>query len=215
VIRGTQRFTKGARKRDIVEPGEFILGYRNNQGYYPPTATVRAESDWKRHLPIVLAEVPSRFPSFDGGNAAARDFGRNGSFLVIRQLQQNVEGFQNFVEAKASRLREEYEPEKDGKTETGLLFTCLCADLDRQYEFVQQTWIQSPSFHGLKDEPDPMVAWPDPDKPRVFTIPTPTGPVTIRDMESFVTVRAGGYFFPPSRSAIQHLVDINQRKPGP
>lgn len=321
VIRGTQRFAKGAGKRDIVEPGEFILGYRNNQGYYPPTATVRAESDWKRHLPIVLADVPSRFPSFEGGNAAARDFGRNGSFLVIRQLAQNVDGFRDFVEAKALELRTDYEglaeaasapitaqwvaakimgrwpdgtplverpgpdpeenprkyeelnnnfsfglddpqglrcpfgahirranprdrmepgdpaelaitnrhrllrrgrtyaykPETAAEIEKGLLFTCLCADLDRQFEFVQQTWLQSPSFQGLQDEPDPIVAWYDPEqkKPRVFTIPTPSGPVVLRDMQSFVTVRAGGYFFLPSRSAIQYLVDINQPSQAP
>jgi hypothetical protein len=93
-----------------------------------------------------------------------------------------------------------------------LLFTCLCADLDRQFEFVQQSWIRSPSFHGLKDEPDPIVAWQDP-KTRVFTIPTPSGPVRLHNMQSFVTVRAGGYFFLPSRSALQYLFDLNQGGP--
>jgi hypothetical protein len=93
-----------------------------------------------------------------------------------------------------------------------LLFTCLCADLDRQFEFVQQSWIRSPSFHGLKDEPDPIVAWQDL-KTRVFTIPTPSGPVRLHNMQSFVTVRAGGYFFLPSRSALQYLFDLNQGGP--
>jgi Dyp-type peroxidase family len=320
VIRGTQRFAKGTLARDIVEPGEFILGYRNNQNYYPPTATVRAESDSKGRLPTVLADVPSRFPSFENGNAAARDFGRNGSFLVVRQLAQDVDGFKEFTAAKAGKLKGDYgklgqiagapiddkwvaaklmgrwqdgtplvvrpgadrgespdqddRPENDfsygtddpqglhcpfgahirranprdslqpedpdqlsitnrhrllrrGRTyaypsaedtppEKGLLFTCLCADLERQFEFVQQSWIASPSFHGLKNEPDPIVALQDP-KTHVFTIPTPSGPLRLHNMQSFVTVRGGGYFFLPSLSAIQYLADINARRsiPGP
>jgi deferrochelatase/peroxidase EfeB len=101
-----------------------------------------------------------------------------------------------------------YQPAGDGKTEKGLLFTCLCADLDRQFEFVQQTWVNSPSFHGLRDEPDPMVGWPSTDSH--FTIPTTAGPVQLKDMKNFVTVRAGGYFFMPSRSALRHLADLNK-----
>ncbi len=97
VIRGTQRFSKGSPTRDIVEPGEFILGYRNNQHYYPPAVTVGADSDRRGRLPTVLKTNPTRFPSFDD-ESATRDFGRNGSFLVIRQLTQDVEGFKRFTE---------------------------------------------------------------------------------------------------------------------
>lgn len=314
VIRGTQRFSKDIHTRDIVEPGEFILGYRNNQGYYPPTATVRAESDLKPRLPTVLADIPSRFPSFEGSNTAVRDFGRNGTFLAVRQLAQKVDEFREFLEEKAVEVEKAYpgiaevagapinakwvaakmmgrwpdgtplvlrpgafkgehpdkrdtrendfsygiddpqglrcpfgahirranprdsmqpedptqqlitnrhrllrrgrtyayQPPGEDKVERGLLFTCLCADLDRQFEFVQQTWIGSPSFHGLRDEPDPIAAW-HPGSERYFTIPTPSGPVRLRDMKSFVTVRAGGYFFMPSRSAILYLVDLSSR----
>jgi cytochrome P450/deferrochelatase/peroxidase EfeB len=314
VIRGTQRFLKGVQEQDIVQPGEFILGYRNNQGYYPPTASVRAESDWKNRLPVVACDVPGRFPAFAGGNNEARDFGRNGSFLVVRQLAQNVGAFRDFIEKKSAALlsdypnlasavstpvspkwiaakmmgrwpdgtplverpgndpgdgprrrlerandfsygtddpqglhcpfgahirranprdsmepgdpRElsitnrhrlirrgrtyDYQPPNEAK-EKGLLFSCLCADLERQFEFVQQTWVQNPSFHDLKDEPDPVVAWQrDPTAPHLFTIPTPSGPVRLHDMKSFVTVRAGGYFFLPSRSAMLYLLDVNQ-----
>ena len=94
----------------------------------------------------------------------------------------------------------EYQPPEETEKEKGLLFTCLCADLDRQFEFVQQSWIGSPSFHGLKDESDPIAASsadpdPDPEKKHVFTIPTPSGPVRLQNMKSFVTVKGGGYFF--------------------
>ena len=90
------------------------------------------------------------------------------------------------------------------------MFACLCASRDRQIEFVQQTWLQSPNFHGLREEPDPLLGQAGPGRPAVFTIPTPSGPVCVRGMQSFVTVRAGGYFSLPSHSAIQYLIDINQ-----
>ncbi len=63
VIRGTHRLVQVAPpERDIVEPGEFILGYRNNQGYYPLAISVSAETDFNDRLPDVIAESPSRFP---------------------------------------------------------------------------------------------------------------------------------------------------------
>lgn len=312
VIRGTQRFSKGASPRDVVEPGEFILGYRNNQNYYPPPTTVRVESDSKNRLPTVLETSPSRFPSFEPGNSAIRDFGRNGSFLVIRQLAQNVAGFKDFLTEQVKKLEPydglagiegapidekwlaaklmgrwqdgtplvtrpgadklengpkhltrdndfsygmddpqglhcpfgahirranprdsldpddpdeqsvtnrhrllrrgrayEFETAGEKTPNQGLLFTCLCADLERQFEFVQQTWLRSPAFAGLQNEPDPIVAWQDP-KQRVFTIPTPSGPLRLHEVKTFVTVRGGGYFFLPSRSAILYLADTNQ-----
>lgn len=40
----------------------------------------------------------------------------------------------------------------------GILFMCINADIDRQFEFVQQTWISGRSFHGLRDEVDAIAA---------------------------------------------------------
>jgi hypothetical protein len=88
-----------------------------------------------------------------------------------------------------------------------MMFTCLCGDLERQFEFVQQSWIGSSSFHGLSGEVDPVIGWQDPAKTAIFTIPTPAGPVTLPQLSTFVTVRAGGYFFMPSRAAIYYLLD--------
>jgi deferrochelatase/peroxidase EfeB len=105
----------------------------------------------------------------------------------------------------------EYCTKQGNVAEQGLLFVALCSDLERQFEFVQQTWINSPTFHGLKNEPDPIVAWEDA-KTRVFTIPTPSGPVRLHSVESFVSVQAGGYFFLPSRSAIRYLANLNASK---
>ncbi|MDI1284141.1 MAG: Dyp-type peroxidase [Reyranella sp.] len=112
---------------------------------------------------------------------------------------------------KRHRILRRGRPYGDEKSERGMLFVALCADLERQFEFLQQSWIGSPNFQGLSNEPDPITAPPappgQPPQSYVFTIPTPSGPVTLKNMKSFVTVKAGGYFFMPSRSAIRFLAN--------
>ncbi|MGO4712745.1 cytochrome P450 [Bradyrhizobium sp. 2TAF24] len=300
VIKGTQRFNLGALPRDTVEPGEFILGYRNNQNYFPPTPTVDPESDHVDALPNVPASAYARYPAFATKPPYTRDFGRNGSFLAIRQFALDADGFEAFTQRKADELRtrtglstidgapvtadwvaaklmgrqrngvpliagstspddndfsygaddpqgltcpfgahmrranprDSLEPldptqqqitnrhrlmrrgrsytttDATGREEKGLLFIGVCADIERQFEFIQQSWISSPVFHGLTDEPDPITATAVPGEPRVFTIPTHAGPVALGDMQSFTTVRGGGYFFLPSRSAMRYLVNL-------
>ena len=52
------------------------------------------------------------------------------------------------------RIGRQYVPQDGGRP--GLFFMCLNGDLERQFEFVQQTWLKSPSFHGLSCEKDPL-----------------------------------------------------------
>lgn len=326
VIRGTQRFARGAQARDIMAPGEFILGYKSNQGYYPPTPVVARECDVGNRLASVPTSVESRFSAFQDPRPQVRDFGRNGTFLAIRQFEQHVDAFHDYakdcakelsdetarlpeliggpvtpewIEAKMmgrwhdgvplidrpiSPLPEEHAAEtsiceeqshakrahrqnrmrKDtdldfgvddpqglycpfgahirranprgslapgddsqfaitnrhrllrrGRPyqqgdEKGLLFVGLCADLERQFEFIQQSWIGAPGFAGLTNEPDPIVSVKPAAASTRFTIPTSAGSLALEGGESFVTVRGGGYFFLPSRSALLFLADLNQ-----
>jgi deferrochelatase/peroxidase EfeB len=103
--------------------------------------------------------------------------------------------------------------------EKGLLFIGLCADLERQFEFIQQSWLGSTSFAGLTNEPDPIVSVKQPGTSTRFTIPTSAGSLSLPAAESFVTVHGGGYFFLPGRSALMFLADFVKRlaadrKPG-
>ncbi len=327
VIKGTQRSLKDVPARDIVEPGEFILGYADGQGFFPPSALLPPEADTAHNLPQLSEVDLSRFPDF--GNQTAkqlpRDFGRNGSFLVVRELSQDVDGFEKFVRDKAEEIKVNYRdiykvigqyPDKEwvkaklmgrwpngrpmignpvnqpqsnpndpdfakwsaaerendfaygaddpqgmacpfgshirrsnprdskqpgdvteqkitnrhrllrrgrtyvrksenGAVERGMLFVSLCTDLERQFEFVQQVWCNSPSFHGLAKEPDPICGFDVPDldsrcpAERSFTIPTAAGSLKITGMQNFVQVMAGGYFFMPSRSALTYLTEIS------
>ena len=72
-----------------VRAGEFVLGYQNQYGQIAESPTVAAADDPGRVLPRT-------------GDPELADLGRNGSYLVLRQLGQDVEGFRRFVD-QASR----------------------------------------------------------------------------------------------------------------
>ena len=84
-----------------ISAGEFILGYGNEYGYCPVAPMLRAELD-PGHL---LPDSPN--PHFPG----ERDFGRNGTFLVYRKLEQDVAGFWNFIGDESRRLRGGVDPD--------------------------------------------------------------------------------------------------------
>ncbi|MEG8040286.1 hypothetical protein QP166_13360 [Sphingomonas sp. LR60] len=87
---------------------------------------------------------------------------------------------------------------------SGLMFMCLNGDLERQFEFIQQTWMGSTKFHGLNVETDPITVNGQVGS-NGFTIPVRTGPVALEPMPRFVTLRGGGYFFVPGRQLIRYL----------
>jgi hypothetical protein len=85
--------------------------------------------------------------------------------------------------------------------EKGLIFICVNADIGRQFEFVQQSWLLGANFHGLENEVDPVIG-----ASPYFTIPTPQGPVRLPGPgEPFAQVRGGGYFFMASRKALRYF----------
>jgi len=100
--------------------------------------------------------------------------------------------------------------EKAGR-DPGLFFMCLNADLERQFEFVQQSWLQAPSFHGLLDERDPVVGSRHPGAARPddgFSFPTREAPARLKAMPDFVRTIGGGYFFVPGRSVLRYLASL-------
>ncbi len=296
VIRGTQRAAgRPANSMHVVNPGEVVFGYRDEHGFYPPTPTVPAGTDPQGILRAIAADG-----AISEAETPLRDFGRNGSFMVVRQLEQHVERFDDYCRHAAddvSRLtREPVTPDwvaarivgrwKDGSSlvrspgkasggepdngftfgaedpqglrcplgahvrrsnpraslntdvdvqiritrrhrilrvgrtysaqdengaaEKGLLFMCVNANIERQYEFIQQTWMASGNFHGLRDEKDPLIgnqiADEAGDPVGRFAIPRWEGAIALHGMPSFVTTRGGGYFFLPSRSALRYML---------
>ena len=274
----------------VVEAGEFILGYENENGRMPVSPSVSRARDSGNRLGPVARSRWGRRSHLD----ELRDFGRNGTYLVLRQLYQDVGAFQQFLEAAAGadKTRQEHlaarivgrwqngtplalspdedkqlpdedlnrfgyfaqdscgyrcpvgahvrrgnprdsTSEIDGQThalqrvnfhrllrrgrlygppvqadgarstdERGLMFLCLNADLRRQFEFVQQTWVNSTKFGGLYGEDDPLVG-----RGNSFTVQRPEGHQRVDGLQRFVTVKGGAYFFMPGIRALQCLAD--------
>lgn len=337
-MRGTYRGLRNDDPIHLVEPGEFVLGYPDNRGNIPPAPMMPARADPGLRLPI--AGEAHGYPATTAENP--RLPGHNGSFLVIRQLEQHVGAFKQFCEEEGARLRGAFPdlpllaedmadyvgakmigrwqdgsslvrnpylsatrlkqvtgrdagksaarpasnptqpaaaitapdarpeppasvadaeaitpdndflfgtedpqglrcpygshvrranpresldpgsneqidisnrhrifrvgrgyPGADGKT-AGLMFMCLNGDIERQFEFIQQTWMGSTKFHGLTGEADPIAGRGLADDCG-FTIPTRRGPVGLNGLPQFVTMRGGGYFFLPGRQLLRYL----------
>lgn len=78
----------------VIKTGEFILGYVNEYGIYPPSPATLPQNDPEGILPA--------FP--ENGAPQYRDFGRNGSYLVYRKLRQDVPGFWKYAAEQARHL---------------------------------------------------------------------------------------------------------------
>jgi Dyp-type peroxidase family len=91
----SQPFVEGLSKvgppETTVRAGEFLLGYPNEYGLY----TDRPLLD--------LARVSEGALPRDAAGSGLADLGRNGSYLVFRQLRQDVAGFWQFVDAATRR----------------------------------------------------------------------------------------------------------------
>ena len=105
---------------------------------------------------------------------------------------------------------EAVQPTPPGDPERGLHFLALNANIERQFEFVQNAWMARTKFDGLTEESDPLLGNREPAAgcpfTNTFSIPQ-QGKVRRRLMEmpQFVTVRGGAYFFMPGIRALRYL----------
>ena len=109
------------------------------------------------------------------------------------------------------------EPAPLGDPERGLHFVCLNANILRQFEFLQNAWMNSSKFSGLSGESDPIVGnrQPVPGCPITsdFTEPQKEGnPRRVSGLPQFVTVRGGAYFFLPSLRALGYFADAGDAR---
>ncbi len=303
--------------------GEFLLGYPNEYGLYTERPLLDPERDGAAMLPRA-EDAPQK-----------ADLGRNGSYLVMRQLRQDIAGFWQFLDGQAKGddgLRERLAEAMVGRTlrgtplvgqadeaiavadtaspqpdlnaftfrsdpqgvrcplgahvrrtnprnadlppgvtgivtrlvrmlgfdaealaqdrvastrfhrllrrgreygvqvslpqalagtsvdaDSGLHFICLCANIARQFEFVQSAWIAGTRFDGLTDESDPLLGHrlPGPDGTRSdgFSMPQPDGPARrIEGLPQFVTTLGGAYFFLPGIRALRYLATVRSEE---
>jgi Dyp-type peroxidase family len=74
-----------------VRAGEFVLGYPNEYGRYTDRPLLDPADDPESTLPR------------DAEGSGRADLGRNGTYLVFRQLRQDVAGFWRFLDAATRR----------------------------------------------------------------------------------------------------------------
>jgi Dyp-type peroxidase family len=277
--------------------GEFLLGHRNEYGLYPTSPIAPLHLDPKDLL--------------SHHSPGGRDFGRNGSYLVFRQLRQDVRRFWEYMDENAARMGTgpiqearvrlasqcvgrwpsgaplATSPEKDNpdqqdkngftyakgphpdphgvrcplgshvrrtnprdalnddpaqsislvkrhrilrrgrsygepvspekilgaskdvvEADRGLCFICLNADISRQFEFIQQTWINNPKFAGLYNDADPLMGDHYPAGSGQFTIQKEKVSDRVAGLSRFVDVEGGGYFFMPALRALKYLAAL-------
>jgi Dyp-type peroxidase family len=298
IIRGTRREHAAELGDQRVATGEMILGYEDGLAFFPPTPLVEPSAD-----PLHLLAETGYHERPTGPRP--RNLGQDGTYLVVRQLEQHVNAFEAFLKQAAAcpevrdaapagvaceewvaakmvgrwrdgtslvrhptqpgtaagarpdndflfgledpdglrcpfgahvrranprdsfdagsqaqleitdrhrilRVGRPYEP-GNGREARGLFFMCINADIERQFEFVQQSWMRSPGFHNLDGEVDPIFARGG-EGPAAMTIPTPHGPIALRGMADFVTLIGSGYFFLPGRGALRFLACQDHRR---
>ena len=300
----------GGSENNILAAGEFVLGYPNIYKKLPSSPKVKKSSD------------SNDFLQDDG--EGAKDLGRNGSYLVFRQLKQHVGNFWEYLDdstktnsgesdadsrdklgAKmvgrwrsgcpvalspdkddpnlkdaddfgyfpldkdgdkcpmASHVRrtnprnspllrgdhtqeaadsalndanrhrilrrgraygkpsaDSMEPEDilkayDGASEdVGLQFLCFNANIGRQFEFIQHTWINNPKFAELYSESDPLLGESNPksiERGIYGDFTAPGNPIRqrVRGLKRFVDVKGGAYFFMPGIKALKYLAKLS------
>ncbi len=93
----------------------------------------------------------------------------------------------------------------------GLHFLCFNTDLGRQFEFVQQSWINSPKFESvLYDSADPITGAHDERWPHftgTFSVEAEPVRRRVTGVPRFVDVRGGAYFFMPGIRALRRLAE--------
>jgi Dyp-type peroxidase family len=80
---------------NTVAAGEFLLGYKNAYDQFTDRPTLKPEADPQNLLPVA-DDAPKDTP--------LRDLGKNGSYLVFRQLKQDVHSFWKTLAEKSGGM---------------------------------------------------------------------------------------------------------------
>lgn len=98
------------------------------------------------------------------------------------------------------------------KPEIGLHFICFNADIELQFEFIQQTWANKNQTGKISNDIDVIIGVPPEGNPQnedwQFTIQNSPTNEHYKGWDQFVSIKGGAYYFFPSIKAIEYLTTI-------
>jgi deferrochelatase/peroxidase EfeB len=167
-------------------------------GYLPPNAFDQPENDFG------FFDRDQHGKGCPLGSHVRRGNPRDGLAPTPKQKQDLLDAANNHRILRRGRKFGSTisDPTVDDEIDRGLLFLCLNTDIARQFEFIQQTWMLNSNFATLFDETDPLVG--------------PKGKMTIQEdplrrivnVETFILMAGGEYFFLPSLPALHYLASL-------
>lgn len=90
ILEGTALAERAVDKSNVLPWGEFVLGYKNAYDKYPDSPSIPAALDAQDRLRPAVADK------------RRRDFGRNGTYLVFRTLEQDVHALWYFLQEQCT-----------------------------------------------------------------------------------------------------------------
>lgn len=96
---------------------------------------------------------------------------------------------------------------EDDGVDRGLMFAFVGANLGRQFEFVQDQWMNDSAFFGGTTEKD--ITTSAADGTGTFSIPRRPVRRQLKNLPQFVVTRGGEYCFLPSLTALRWLGDLS------
>ena len=98
-------------------------------------------------------------------------------------------------------------PIADDKSEHGIIFIAMCASLSRQFEFVQQQWLNYGLDANAGNDTCPLLGNRTGDAKFVIPVNPDSGqaPFILSRIPQFVETRGGDYFFLPSMTALRMI----------
>lgn len=95
----------------------------------------------------------------------------------------------------------------DDDGDRGLHFFSVNANIQRQFEFIQDNWVNNPHFNGMYQNKDALIGDNGHPKQNPSYMHIPDSPARLRTkpLPRFVTVLGGAYLFMPSITALRFL----------
>ncbi|HEX2206394.1 MAG TPA: Dyp-type peroxidase [Longimicrobium sp.] len=165
---------------------------------------------FKDGTPLTLADRPGLGPANDFDYTAGRGERCPFSSHVRRSNPRGELDHVSETDDLVNRIARRSLPYgRPGDSPVGMLFFCFQSDIGRQFELIQNNWLNYPHFPRVQVGPDPIAgqrnSWdPTPGQRWDTTWGGGIGPVKFRFAEC-VRCRGGEYFFAPSLTFLHTL----------